>query len=390
MKGESIFQRMTDLALRNDCVNLGQGFPDYEYSRDIIAKAARQVTHESNQYPPITGMPELQEAVSRHEAKWRGIHTSPEQNITVTTGATEAFLSTSIALLNPGDTVIVLEPAYDMYSAVLEKIGCLLKLVKLKEKTWALDLEALDQAASKSVKAIIVNTPHNPTGRVFSREEISFIASLCIRHDIIAICDEVYEHHIYDSFEHLSLASIDGMQDRCIRITSIGKIWLLTGWKVGYIVACENFTKKIRDVHQYTVFSTPPFLQRACAYALGKPSKDYEALRLHLMLKRNLLMSELIRIGIRPCECEGTFFVLARIPIHWDTDMDAAVALANKNGVASIPLSAFYNQGSFSTTEHYLRFSFCKSDSTILEGTRRLGKVLNNFGLSTCVNKASH
>ena len=268
--GTTVFEVMSRLAIEHQSINLGQGFPDEEGPSAIVAKLDEFTRNAPNQYPPMMGVPELRQAVAAHAKRFYGLDVDWQSEVMVTSGATEALAASILSLINPGDEAVVFEPLYDSYVPMLRRAGAIVKLVPLSPPDWSVPVDALAQAFSERTKLILMNSPMNPTGKVFNRQELTMIGELLNRYDAYAICDEVYEHLIFDGLEHIPLMTLPGMRERCIRIGSAGKTFSMTGWKVGYVTAAAELMAVVSKAHQFLVFTTPPNLQRAVAYGLDE------------------------------------------------------------------------------------------------------------------------
>ena len=268
--GTTIFTVMSALATRHQAINLGQGFPDTEGPADVVQAAADALMDGRNQYPPLSGVPELRQAVAAANRRFYGIEADPDTEVVVTSGATEAITASLMALLDPGDEVVVIEPLYDTYLPTIRLLGAVPRIVRLTPPKWELPRAELSAAFGPRTKAILLNTPMNPTGKVFTHAELAFIADLVTKHDAYAVCDEVYEHLTYDGWRHVPLMSLPGMRERCLRIGSAGKTFSLTGWKVGYVTAPAVLAAVVAKAHQNLTFTTPPNLQRAVAVGLAE------------------------------------------------------------------------------------------------------------------------
>jgi aspartate/methionine/tyrosine aminotransferase len=370
--GTTIFTVMSALAVQHGAINLGQGFPDTDGPDDIIMAAADALKDGRNQYPPLTGVPELRAAVAAANRRFYGIEVDPASEVVVTSGATEAITACLMALLNPGDEVVLIEPLYDTYLPVVRMLGATARLVRLEPPDWVLPRAALEAAFGPKTKLLLLNSPMNPTGKVFSADELGFIAGLLHRHDAYAVCDEVYEHLIFDGLSHLPLMSLPGMRERCARIGSAGKTFSLTGWKIGYVTAPAHLATLIARAHQNLTFTTPPNLQRAVAIGLGKEDDYFLALGRDLARKRDLLGAGLRGIGFDVLASSGSYFITADFsPLGFEGD-DVAFCqhITEHAGVAAIPVSAFYPADA---PTRYARFAVCKRDSVLQEAIARLG-----------------
>jgi N-succinyldiaminopimelate aminotransferase len=369
--GTTIFTVMSALATRHQAINLGQGFPDTDGPADVVAAAAAALQDGRNQYPPLTGVPELRAAVSAANSRFYGLTIDPDTEVVVTSGATEAITASLMALIDPGDEVVLIEPLYDTYLPVVTMLGGIGRLVRLEPPHWTLPRAALEAAFGPRTKAIVLNSPMNPTGKVFTPEELGFIAGLMQRHDTYAVCDEVYEHLVFDGVRHLPLMTLPGMRERCLRIGSAGKTFSLTGWKVGYISGPAALMGVVARAHQNLTFTTPPNLQRAVAVGLAKDDAYFAGLSADLQAKRDHLVAGLQAAGFRTLPSGGSYFVLADYSAL-DPDGDDAsfcMRLAEAAGVAAIPLSAFYVAGK---PRHHVRFAFCKRIGVLDEAVGRL------------------
>ena len=368
----TIFTVMSALAARHGAINLGQGFPDTEGPSDIVQAAADALLDGRNQYAPLTGLPELREAVARSNWRFHGLEVDPETEVVVTSGATEALAACLTALIEPGDEVVLIEPLYDCYLPMVRLLGGIPRLVQLQPPEWRLDRQALAAAFGERTKLILLNSPMNPAGRVFDRDELEFIAGLVERHDCYAVCDEVYEHLVFGGARHIPLMTLPGMRERCLRIGSAGKSFSLTGWKVGYVTATAALAELVAKAHQNLTFATPPNLQRAVAFGLDKDPAYFRALASDLETKRDLLSAGLREIGFVVLPSHGSYFVVADIrPLGFEGD-DVAFCrhIATEAGVAAIPVSAFYGDGA--PPRHLVRFAFCKQASVLRTALERL------------------
>ncbi len=371
--GTTIFTIMSALAVRHGAINLGQGFPDTEGPADIVRLAADALLDHRNQYPPLTGLPELRQAVASANARFYGINIDADAGVVVTSGATEALTASLMALLDPGDEIILIEPLYDTYLPVVRLLGAVPKLVRLEPPDWALPHAALAAAFGPRTKALMLNTPMNPTGKVFSRDDLEFIAGLLLEHDAYAICDEVYEHLVFPPARHIPLMTLPGMADRSLRIGSAGKTFSLTGWKVGYVSGPPSLVSVVAKAHQNLTFTTPPNLQRAVAAGLARDDAYFSDLATSLAAKRDRLSAGLRRIGFTTLPSDGSYFVTAGFAAFGFDGDDAEFCrhITEHAGVAAIPVSAFYETD---PPRNFVRFAFCKQDSVLDEAVARLGR----------------
>lgn len=371
---ESIIRDMTRVALKYGAINLAQGFPDFEAPEELKKAASKAIFDDYNQYTITWGLPELREAISEKVRKYNGIDSDPEKEITVTCGTTEAMMATMLALINPGDEVIVFEPFYENYGPDAIVSGARLKYVALKGENFEFDEEELKDAFSKRTKAIIVNTPHNPTGKVFKMEELKLIADLCEDHDVIAVTDEVYEHLVYDGNSHISIASLGSMKERTVTISGVSKSYSVTGWRIGYAIAPEDITLGIRRAHDFLTVGAPAPLQKASVTAFQLPDSYYQELLQMYDRKRRMLYEALKNSGFRCKLPEGAYYIFAEFPeeIGMD-DVEFSLYLTREIGVAPVPGTTFYHTKELGKRK--VRFTFSKRDETLREASERLRKL---------------
>lgn len=370
----TIFTVMSALAQKHGALNLGQGFPDTEGPAHLVQAAVAALQDGRNQYAPLTGLSELCEAVARSNSRFYGLEIDAGREVIVTSGATEALASSLAALLNPGDEVVVIEPAYDTYLPVIRLLGAVPRLVRLTPPEWSLPRDALAAAFGPKTKAIILNSPMNPTGKVFTAEELAFIAGLVASHDAYALCDEVYEHLTFGA-RHIPLMTLPGMRDRCIRIGSAGKSFSMTGWKVGYITAGAELAAVIAKAHQNLTFATAPNLQRAVAIGLDQDAAYFDTLADDMKLRRDILASGLHTLGFGVLPCDGTYFLTADISAfvgNGEDDLTWSCRMTEEGGVTVIPVSAFYDEAGGAPPRHLVRFAFCKKPVILQEALTRL------------------
>jgi aspartate/methionine/tyrosine aminotransferase len=369
--GTTIFEAMSALAREHQAVNLGQGFPDDKGALALRQAAAEYVVEGHNQYPPMMGMPALRQAVAAQMARCYGMTVDWQTEVLVTSGATEALLDCFLGLLEVGDEVVLLEPAYDTYAPVIRRLGAIPKSVRLVPPQWSLPIAELTAAFSSQTKLLVLNSPMNPTGKVFTRDELAVLAKLCIDHDAFAVCDEVYEHLTFGR-AHIPLATLPGMRERTARIGSAGKTFSVTGWKVGYITAPPEMLQPITKAHQFATFTTPPNLQHAVAQGLGFEQSFFDALGEPLARSRDRLRSGLEELGIPTLPCDGTYFLVLDIA-KWqhpgEDDIEFCKRLVVEAGVVLIPMSAFYESNA---PTHLVRACFCKADATLDAALERL------------------
>jgi aspartate/methionine/tyrosine aminotransferase len=368
----SVFEVMSQLARETGAVNLGQGFPDDPGPLDVRRKAAEAVVDGWNQYPPMMGLPELRRATAAHYKHWQGLDLDPDSEIMVTSGATEAIAGALMALVSPGDEVVLFEPMYDAYVPLVRRAGGIPKFVTLKPPHFGLSEEALAAAFSPRTKAVLFNNPLNPTATIFSPADLDLLADFCVRHDAVAICDEVWEHVVFDGHRHVPVLGRPDMRERTVKISSAGKIFSLTGWKVGLVMAAPPLMKVLAKAHQYITFTTPPNLQVAVAYGLGKEDDYFEAMRADFQRSRNRFAQGLKDLGFSVLPSAGTYFLNVDIaPLGETDDITFCRRLVIEHGVAAIPVSAFYDEGAVRTV---VRFCFAKRDATLDEALGRLEK----------------
>jgi aspartate/methionine/tyrosine aminotransferase len=370
--GTTIFTIMSALAAQHGAINLGQGFPDTEGPEDVVRAAADFLLDHRNQYPPLTGVPELKQAVAGANRRFYGLEVDAASEVVVTSGATEAITACLMALLDPGDEVVLIEPLYDTYLPVVRMLGGVPRLVRLSPPSWDLPRAELEAAFGPRTKAILLNTPMNPTGKVFTAEELGVVAGLVARHDAYAVCDEVYEHLVFGNARHLPLMALPRMRERCLRIGSAGKTFSLTGWKVGYVTAPAPLAAVVAKAHQNLTFTTPPNLQRAVALGLERDNAYFSTLAGDLERKRDLLATGLQGLGMPTLRTEGSYFITADFSALFEGD-DVAFCrhITERAGVTAIPVSAFYESD---PPRHYARFAFCKREEVLRDALARLGR----------------
>ncbi|MBP6819139.1 aminotransferase [Ferrovibrio sp. MS7] len=364
----TIFETMSRLAREHQAVNLGQGFPDDPGPLDVREKAAEAVVHGWNQYPPMMGIPELRQAVAAHYKRFQGLDIDWETEVMVTSGATEALADSLMAVLRPGDEVVLFQPMYDAYLPLVQRAGGVPRFVTLKPPHWRITEEDLRAAFTPKTRAVLLNNPLNPAGSIFPREDLELLGRFLIEHDAIAICDEVWEHVIFDGRQHQPLIGLPGLRERCIKIGSAGKIFSLTGWKVGLVVAAPKIMRVLAKAHQFVTFTTPPNLQAAVAYGLMKDDDYYTGMRAELQAARDRFSKSLSEAGFTVLPSQGTYFVNVDLGANAD---DAAYCqkLVAEAGVAAIPVSAFYAENH---VRNVVRFCFAKTNATLDEAAKRL------------------
>lgn len=366
----TVFEVMSALARETGAVNLGQGFPDDPGPEDVRAKAAEAVIHGWNQYPPMMGLPELRQATAANFRRWQGLELDPDSEIMVTSGATEAIAGALMALIAPGDEVVLFEPMYDAYVPLVLRAGGVPKFVTLTPPAFGLSEAALAQAFSAKTRVVLFNNPLNPTATIFSDSDLDLLAAFCVKHDAVALCDEVWEHVVFDGRRHVPMMSRPGMRGRTVKISSAGKIFSLTGWKVGLVMAAPSLMKVLSKAHQYITFTTPPNLQAAVAYGLGKDDAYFEGMRADFQRSRDRFAGGLRDLGYSVLPSVGTYFLNVDIaPLGESDDVAFCQRLVMESGVAAIPVSAFYAQGAVKTV---VRFCFAKHDATLDAALERL------------------
>ena len=373
----TIFEHMSGLAREHGAINLGQGFPDFGWPDDVIARAAEALTAGSNQYPPMRGLPELREAVAAHYRHHQAIEVDPD-HVVVTSGATEALAASLLALIAPGDEVVLIQPLYDAYLPLVKRAGGVPRLVRLTPPDWRITEAALAEAFTDRTRLVILNNPHNPTARMFDAEELGLIARACVKADAIALTDEVWEHLAFDGRQHVPLASLPGMAARTVKVGSAGKIFSLTGWKVGWAVAPPPLIDAVARAHQFLTFTTPPNLQGAVAWGLGKGDDYYTAMRAGFAEGRDRLRAGLEAAGFAMLTAEGSYFLtvdLAASGIEAD-DMTFCERAVREAGVAAIPLSVFYAEN---PVRNVIRLCFAKRPEVLDEGVARLSAARDLF-----------
>ncbi|WP_289009736.1 pyridoxal phosphate-dependent aminotransferase [uncultured Thermomonospora sp.] len=374
--GTTIFAEMTDLAVRTGAINLGQGFPDTGGPPQMLEHAAQAIAEGDNQYPPGPGVPELRRAVAAQRAERYGLHYDPDGEVLVTVGATEGIAAAILALAGPGDEVVVFEPYYDSYTAMIALAGAVRRPVTLRPAggRFTFDPDELRGAVGPRTRLILVNSPHNPTGTVFTRAELEVIAALCREHDLIAVTDEVYEYLTFDGVEHVPLACLEGMRERTVAISSAGKTFSVTGWKTGWVTGPAPHVRAVQTVKQFLTYAAAAPWQRAVAYALTSQREWVAGLRDALQAKRDRLIAGLEAAGFTVYRPQGTYFVQADIrPLGFTDGMELARALPHKAGVVAVPSQVFYDHPEAGA--HFLRFAFCKQDHVIDEAVHRLSAL---------------
>jgi len=370
-QGTSIFTTMSKLAVEHKAVNLGQGFPDFDGPDWLKEEAFKAMKEGKNQYAPMPGIFSLRKAISEMHLHFYGLTHNPETEITITAGATEALYSTITALINEGDEVILFEPVYDSYLADVQLAGGIPKFVTLKKPEFDFDFIELESEITDKTKLIILNNPHNPTGKVFSENELQFIAGMAEKYNLLVISDEVYEFLTYQNQKHIPFASFPGMKERTITISSTGKTFSMTGWKIGWAIACPEITNAIRKVHQWTAFAVNTPGQHAMAAALTRLDEYLPDFRKMYSEKKDLIFNLCLETKFKPHQCFGSYFLMVDLPEgETKNDVDCAIDLVTNFGVATIPPSVFY--GKSEEGSRMLRLCFAKNNDTILSGISNL------------------
>ena len=366
--GTTIFAEMSALAERTGAINLGQGFPDTDGPTEVLEAAVDAIRAGRNQYPPGPGIEPLRRAIVEHQQRFWGLPFDPDTEVLVTAGATEAVAASILSLCDTGDEVVAFEPTYDTYAAVVAMAGARLRVVPLRPPDWSFDPQALRDAVNDRTKVVLLNTPHNPTGKVFTREELALIAEACVERDVVAVTDEVYEHLVFDG-EHVPLASLPGMRERTLTISSAGKTFSVTGWKIGWACGPAPLVDAVRTAKQHLTYVNGAPFQPAVALALGLGDDYYVGLRDSLRAKRDLLCDGLAAAGLDVLRPAGTYFATVDLGAGAD-GMAWCRSLPERCGVVAIPMVVFYDEPS--RGRHLVRFAFCKRDEVLGEAATRL------------------
>ncbi|XP_057444503.1 uncharacterized protein LOC130736729 [Lotus japonicus] len=370
----TIFTQISTLAVKHGAINLGQGFPNFDGPEFVKEAAIQAIRDGKNQYARGYGVPDLNIAIAERFKKDTGLDVDPEKEVTVTSGCTEAIAATMLGLINPGDEVILFAPFYDSYEATLSMAGAKVKSITLRPPDFAVPIEELRSTISKNTRAILLNTPHNPTGKMFTREELNTIASLCIENDVLVFTDEVYDKLAFD-MEHISLASLPGMFERTVTMNSLGKTFSLTGWKIGWAIAPPHLTWGVRQAHAFLTFATSNANQWAAAVALRAPDSYFVDLKRDYLAKRAILVEGLNAVGFKVFPSSGTYFVVVdHTPFGHENDVAFCEYLIKEVGVAAIPTSVFYlnpEEG-----KNLVRFTFCKDEETLRAAVERMKEKL--------------
>ncbi|MBX2860240.1 MAG: aminotransferase class I/II-fold pyridoxal phosphate-dependent enzyme [Vampirovibrio sp.] len=371
---ESVIRQMSRLAKEHQAINLAQGFPDFPCPMALKEAASKALFEDINQYPVTWGDPKFRQAIAEKSGRYLGLNLDPEKHITVTCGSTEAMMAAMLAVVDPGDEVIVLEPFYENYGPDAILAGAIPRYVTLHPPAWTFDEAELKKAFNSKTKAIILNTPHNPTGKVFTKAELTMIAELCQHWGVLVFTDEIYEHILYDGAEHVAMASIPGMEDLTVTINALSKTYSVTGWRVGYMLACEELTDAIRKVHDFLTVAAAAPLQRAGVTAMNMPQSYYDELTVSYTEKRTAMLQILDEVGIPYYRPEGAYYTLADISkFGFDTDFAFTRHLVKDIGVAVVPGSSFFRN----PEDGYglVRFCFSKTQETLEAARQRLIKL---------------
>jgi len=371
---ESVIREMTRLALQHGAVNLSQGFPDFPAPAEIKRAAQEAIAADVNQYAVTWGTKPLRDAIAEKFQRTQGVSVDPKREITVCCGATEAMIASLMAIINPGDEVVVFEPFYENYGPDAILSGATPRFVRLQPPDWTFDPKDLAAAFNSSTKAIILNTPNNPTGKVFTRAELECIRDLCVRWDTFSISDEIYEHMLYDGAEHISIASLEGMRERAITINALSKTYSVTGWRVGWAIAPPEVTSAIRKVHDFLTVGAAAPLQAAGAVALRFPQSYYDTMAREYAERRERMLNMLSKAGFRCSRPKGAYYIMTDISAFgFPDDVSFAKHLVKDIGVAGVPGSSFYRNPADGRSQ--LRFTFCKTEKTMQLAAERLAKL---------------
>ncbi|MDP4593709.1 MAG: aminotransferase [Beijerinckiaceae bacterium] len=369
----TIFDVMSGLARDLDATNLGQGFPDDPGPLDVRKVAADEVLNGWNQYPPMMGLPVLRNAIAAHFKRFQGLDLDPDTEVMVTSGATEALADSLLAVIEPGDEVVLFQPMYDAYLPLVLRAGGIPRFITLHPPHWHFTRDDLAAVFSEKTKAVVFNNPHNPCGIVYPREQLDLLAGFCCSNDVIAICDEVWEHLTFNNLQHTPVMALPGMRNRTIKISSAGKIFSLTGWKIGLVMAAPEIMRVLAKAHQFTTFTTAPNLQSAVAFGLAKDAEYFDSMRETYARSRDRLCSGMTELGFSVIPSQGTYFVTIDIePLGEKDDEKFCQRLVRDFGVAAIPVSAFYAQNH---VRNIVRFCFAKKDDTLDVALEKLARL---------------
>lgn len=371
----TVFSEMSALAVRTGAVNLGQGFPDVDGPSSVVERAVRALREGANQYAPGIGVPALRQAVARHQQRHHGIELDPDTEVCATTGATEGIAAALLGLVDPGDEVVVLEPSYDSYDAMIAMTGGVRRGVTLRAPDFRLDGDALRAAVTARTRLVLLNSPHNPTGTVLTREELQVVADVAVEHGLLVVTDEVYEHLVFDGRSHVPLAALPGMRERTLTLSSVGKSWSFTGWKVGWATGPAPLVAAVLAAKQWLTFTSGSPLQPAVAHALDHEADWPLELARDLQGRRDLLLEGLRSLGLSPRTSEGTYFTVTDVEhLGWEDGRAFSLGVAERAGVVPIPLQGFYSEDP-AAGRHLVRWAFCKTPDVITEGIDRLSRA---------------
>jgi len=380
--GTTIFADINALAAKHGAVNLGQGAPDFDGPPEVLAAAVTAVNSALNQYAPGIGMASVRQAIAHHAQRFYHQQLNPDTDVLVTAGATEAMFAAILGLTDAGDEVIVFEPVYDTYVPNLVMAGVAPRYVALRGDGWRFNADGLAKAFNRRTKAIIINTPHNPTGKVFSQDELRIIAELCLKHNVVAITDEVYEHILYDDASHVRMATLPGMAERTLTISSLGKTFSVTGWKIGWAMGPAALVHAANQAHQFITYAVASPLQAAAVTALNLPFEFFENLQSSYQARRDRMLEVLRRAGFKVFKPQGSYFIMIDwrgvAPSHVQDDMQFTRWLIQEVGVACIPASPFYQEADKQLGKYFARFAVCKKDETFDAAAERFAKLGKN------------
>lgn len=369
----SVFETMSRLAREHDAVNLGQGFPDDPGPEDVRQKAAEAVVSGWNQYPSMMGIPELRQAIARHYQRFHKVTLDWENEVMVTSGATEALADSLLALIEPGDEVVLFQPMYDAYLPLVKRAGGIPRFVTLRPPHWRIEEEQLRAVFNKKTRVVLLNNPLNPTATVFAREDLELLGRYLVEFDAVAVCDEVWEHVLFDDVAHTPLLTLPALRDRVVKIGSAGKIFSLTGWKVGFVCAAPHLLRVIAKAHQYVTFTTPPALQVAVAYGLDKEDSYFTGMRHDFQAARDHFARGLGEVGLKVLPSKATYFLNVDLGSRGQDDNAFCQRLVTEARVAAIPVSAFYAEA---PVRSVVRFCFAKRHATLDEALVRIGRFM--------------
>lgn len=375
---QSIFPTMSRLAREAGAINLGQGFPDEDGPAEILRLAADAIMEGPNQYAPVEGIAQLRDAVARDNKRFYGLDIDPDRETLVVSGATEGLAAAFFGFLAPDDEAVLLAPFYECYAPQIEATGATIRFVDLEPPQWRLNAAALEKAITAKTKLMVINTPHNPLGKVMTADELAIVADAARRHDLIAVCDEVYEHLIFDGRPHIPLMTLPDMRERCIRIGSAGKTFSLTGFRIGYVTGPAHLVTGVMKAHQHLAYTSPAPLQLAVAKGLAMGDEYYREFRADMQEKRDLLRAGLETAGFDVLPCEGTYFITVDIrSVGASDDAKFCREITKKAKVAAVPLSAFYHPSQTGAPRSYVRFCFCKKKHVLEEASAQLKGFLS-------------